>query len=188
MNIFISTDENSVIQGWASARGAESDIEVEVADDHPILHTLPRLFKYIDGQVIKDEDIVLSRRKASKNVELNKACNADILAGFSHEINGNTYWFSYDMEAQGNFRDGKEVLRDGLVPALPWTVREGGVNGPYTRIDIDYATMQQLAIVIMNHKVSKISKYRDSLMPLVTAASTPEEVDAITWEDDKIYV
>lgn len=124
----------------------------------------------------------LNNAKRMKNNELNQSCNQAILAGFEHELNGVTYWFSYDMEAQGNFRDAKEALRDGLANILPWTVREGGVDGPYTRVDIDYPTMQELALVIMLHKTEKISRYRDELMPIVEAATEVKEVEAVTWE------
>lgn len=118
--------------------------------------------------------------RAEKSAELNKACNEAILAGFTHVVNGVTYWFSYDMEAQGNFRDAKEVLSDGIVPEIMWTVRLGSKDGEYTRVAITLETMMQLTIIIMQHKMEKISKYRDFLMPLVMGASKEELAD-ISW-------
>jgi hypothetical protein len=119
--------------------------------------------------------------KSKKDIELNKACNESILAGFSHIINGVVYWFSYDMEAQGNFRDAKEMLSDGVVLEIPWTVRLGGVNGEYARIPINLETIKQLSLVIMEHKTKNISKYRDFLMPIVNDAEEIKEVEDVTW-------
>lgn len=119
--------------------------------------------------------------RANKDAELNAKCNEAILAGFTHVINGVTYWFSYDMEAQGNFRDAKEILSDGILAEVPWTVRIGNKDGEYARVPINLAVMNELTIVIMMHKTEKISKYRDFLMPLVEGATTPEELEEIQW-------
>lgn len=123
----------------------------------------------------------LATTKKAKNEELNNACNLAILEGFTHEINGQVYWFSYDNEAQGNFRDGRDILKDGILTEVPWTVRIGGINGEYTRIPVTLELMNELTLKIMEHKMSKIGKYRDFLMPLVSGATTPEEVAEVVW-------
>ena len=123
----------------------------------------------------------LEEAKKSKDEELNQACQAAILSGFMHEINGQAYWFSYDYEAQGNFRDGRDILKDGIVTEVPWTVRIGGKNGEYTRIPITLEDMNELTLTIMNHKMNHIGKYRDFLMPLVDGAITVDEIEEITW-------
>jgi hypothetical protein len=159
-----------------------SEIEVEVAEDHPIFSVPFAYFRYVDGQIIKDSDLELTRARQKKDRELNKACMDAILEGFTHEIDGVTYWFSYDTEAQGNFRDAKDMLGDGVVESFPWTVRVGGKYGPYARIPITLAQMKVLAIVIMQHKVNNIGKYRDTLLPIVNSATEVSEVEAVTWE------
>lgn len=132
-------------------------------------------------ETITDEEL-LDPLKKQKDDELNEACKQAILAGFEHVINGQTYWFSYDMEAQGNFRDGRDILKDGIKTEVPWTVRIGGVDGEYARIPINLAVMNELTLIIMDHKLEKISKYRDELMPLVDAAERPEDLLAVNWE------
>lgn len=129
-------------------------------------------FKWLDS---------LKEAKQEKDAELNMECNLAILAGFNHVINEETYWFSYDMEAQGNFRDAKEILSDGIVTEIPWTVRKGGVDGEYTRIPINLDIIKDLSLVIMQHKTEKISKYRDFLMPIVKGADTVEKVKGVKW-------
>lgn len=147
-----------------------------------ILYWNSELPQPTEEELLKAEaTAVLNFAKQRKDAELNKACNEAILAGFTHVINGQTYWFSYDMEAQGNFRDGREILKDGIMTEVPWTVRLGGINGDYARIPITLEIMNELTLKIMEHKTGYISKYRDFLMPLVNGATTPEEVAEIVW-------
>lgn len=138
-------------------------------------------FSLKDWVESKTGDELLTQAKKSKDNELNTDCSNAILEGFEHTINGMLYWFSYDSEAQGNFRDAKDVLRDGIVTEIMWTVREGGINGPYTRIPVNNTIMSDLTLVIMQHKNGKISRYRDELLPQVYNATTLAEVSAITW-------
>jgi hypothetical protein len=181
MIIYVLTEEDGAIIGWGSTNGMEEEIEVEIDDNHPFLNDLPFNYKLINGQIIKDDDLSLRTEKQMKDIELNRACQEAILAGFTHIVNGVTYWFSYDYEAQGNFRDAREVLNDGIVDEIMWTVREDGQYGNYTRIPITLDIMHELTVVIMQHKTDKISKYRDFLMPLVKEATTIEELEAIKW-------
>lgn len=126
-------------------------------------------------------NIALDTEKEKKNQELNSACNQAILEGFLHNINGVDYWFSFDTEAQLNFQGSKIVLDAGLIPVINWTVRIGGKNGEYGRIPITKEIMSELTVAILIHKDSNISKYREQLLPLLNAATTIEEVNAITW-------
>lgn len=121
---------------------------------------------------------ILQEQRILKDRELNDACQEAILAGFKHTINGIEYEFSYDKEAQGNFSDAQSILSDGLIAELLWTVKQ---DGEYTRIPINKTIMDELKLVILLHKTSNISKYRDKLMPLVESASSVEEVEAVIW-------
>lgn len=177
--IYILLNKDNVIEGWANTRGSEQEVEVEVHETHPLFYSNPRLFVYKDGQVLLSNDIVLQDAKTKKDAELNQACQDSILAGFSHVINDEEYWFSYDKEAQGNFTDAQTILSDGLMSEIMWTVKK---DGKYTRLAISKATMDELKIVILLHKTNNISRYRDELMPLVESALSIEEVQKITWE------
>jgi hypothetical protein len=128
----------------------------------------------------KDPLLLLEMAKESKRSELDEACNEAILGGFEHEINGTMYHFSYDTEAQMNFNDGAQVLNQGLVAELLWTVYNP--SGAYERIVINKELMNEITNTIILHKQGMISKYRDELLPLVEAATTIEEIEAIKWD------
>ena len=121
--------------------------------------------------------------KEEKKNELNLECNRAILEGFSYTIEGEKYSFSFDTEAQFNFQGAERLLNQGLVEKITWTVKQ---NGEYKRVDIDRDTMNQLTLVIFQHKANNISKYRDVLLPMVEEATTVEEVESITWDSVKM--
>lgn len=127
-------------------------------------------------------EYVLDEARKSKDEELNLECKKAILYGFTHTIDGIEYHFSYDAEAQQNFSDAITAFRDGLIKSLGWTVR---VNGEYSRIQITPEIMDELKIVILMHKDSHISRYRDELMPLVNEAQTVEEIEQVRWDESR---
>lgn len=180
MEIFLYVEEDNRISGWSSTPINDVDEPFIVEEDDPVLVN-PMIYSLIDGKLVRDDTLILESVRKNKDDELNQSCKDAILAGFNHEINGEVYWFSYDMEAQGNFRDGREVLKDGLVESLPWTVRAGGIDGPYTRIIVNFEIMSELTIAAMMHKTEKISKYRDFLMPIVEGATSVEEIESVKW-------
>lgn len=179
MKVYLDLDDDGIVKSWGSTESPGStptDLDI----NNPLLARIGSI-RYVDGKLIKDDDRRLEDAKVEKNLELNAKCKAAILEGFTHTIDDVTYWFSYDMEAQGNFRDAKEVLKDGLVDVMPWTVRKGGIDGEYNRLIVDLDLINELSIVIMHHKTGLISKYRDFLMPLVNECKTIEELESIQW-------
>ncbi|WP_431798921.1 hypothetical protein [Halobacillus andaensis] len=177
MKIHIHVNEEThMVEGWGSSPSSNT-VEIEVQEDHEVLRH-PFSFKYIDGELTKDDSKALTIAKQKKQIELDKACNSAILAGFFHVIDGVEYLFSYDLEAQVNFGDLKEVLKDGIVDEVMWTVRK---DGEYTRIPITSEIMKELTVSILMHKQDNISKFRDFLEPQVKDATTVEEVKEITW-------
>lgn len=55
MKIYFTLDENNRLTGWQSNPShVEDEIELEVEDDHEVLQR-PMIYKYIDGELIKDE-------------------------------------------------------------------------------------------------------------------------------------
>lgn len=176
--IYICFDPDTrEVHSWGSNPFPQNNAQIEVEDNHEILF-YPMHFVYSKGEIIRNDAFVLERERRKKDLELNKACNAAIVYGFTHTIEGIEYHFSYDIEAQGNFRDAQTVLSKGVVEEITWTVRK---DGEYTRIPITKEIMDELTLVILQHKDNNISKYRDFLMPLVNQSEEVEEIRSITW-------
>lgn len=174
-------DGTNKVDGVGTSPLSPSSIETIVDDSHSIFADNPRLYVYEGGSLYKSDELIVSKAKEKKGAELNDACRNAILEGFPHPVNDIIYWFSYDMEAQGNFRDIKEAFKDGIISEIGWTVREGGKGGSYTRITMTPELLDELSLVILKHKDDNISKYRDTLMPMVEGATTAEEVYSIIW-------
>lgn len=179
MKIYIQIDEQNRVIGWSSTSGMEGEIEVEIPEDHEFFISPFSVFVYSNGSLVKDDTYLLEMAKRRKDAELNDACNQAILAGFDHTINGVTYHFSFDLEAQLNFIGAERLLSKGLVTSINWTVQR---DGQYERIPITKEILDELSVTILQHKNSNISKYRDVLLPRVYSATTIEEVESITWD------
>lgn len=54
MKIYLSVRDGRVI-GFGSSPSSESDIEMNVSNDHEVL-AYPVIFKYENGQLVKDEE------------------------------------------------------------------------------------------------------------------------------------
>jgi len=176
MKLYIQTDETNRVYAVSSTPLGLEPIEVEV-EDMELLDS-PSSFLYVNGELIKDLETDLRQAKQNKDVELNQACMASILAGFDYEIGGISYHFSFDEQAQFNFQGAMTAFQSGLMQSTTWTVMQ---SGEYMRIPITAEDMNGLSVAIIKHKESNISKYRDDLMPKVMAAQTVEEVGEITW-------
>lgn len=179
MLIYITVDTDGTLQGWGSNRGSENEIEVEVPDDHIIFHTNPKVLKYMNGTILKDEEIQLMRAKDRKDRELNAACNQAILDKFPSVIDGVTYYFSSDMEAQKNFDKAGRAFDKGWITLVPWTAYDG--DGSVVRLNLDVVNFDSVYRDQANHVQSKVSHYRDVLMPQVDAVTiTTTLEDALT--------
>ena len=55
MVVFISLDNDNYLTGWSSTRSSDDDIEINVYRNHEALQN-PEVFKYVDGELIKDEE------------------------------------------------------------------------------------------------------------------------------------
>jgi hypothetical protein len=107
--------------------------------------------------------------------ELNQACNGAILAGFSSACLGtsHTYQFSYDDQLNLN---GQLTLinADPTITTLQWKTMDAGV--------LEHSRDQFIALCkdAIAFKQSQIQKYW-SLKAQVLAATTEDQIDAITW-------
>ena len=177
MKIYVYVDDNGKVEGWGSTP-SENTLEFDVDENHEILRN-PFAFVVQDDKLVKDESEILRQMKLRKEAELNQACQDAIIAGFDYTIDGISYHFSFDLEAQLNFQGAENLFAKGVVNELTWTAQK---DGEYTRITITPDLMNQLSLAIFKHKNDNISKLRDVLLPQVEAATTVEEVQAIVWE------
>lgn len=62
--IFISIDKDTgrLVGGWSETRCNDSDIEIEVPDDHPVLDN-PFVYVYKDKKLVKDEEYHKKQRE-----------------------------------------------------------------------------------------------------------------------------
>jgi hypothetical protein len=131
-----------------------------------------------------DIDMELRFIKNLKDEELNKACKEAILGRFSATVDGVLYYFSNDTEAQSNFKDARASFDDGTVDtymggSVPWTAYDE--TGEVVRLNLNKAQFIPVNIARMFHQQNNVSKYRDDLMKKVKMATSPPEVEAITW-------
>lgn len=185
MKIYLEMDGENILS-WGTSPVSDNYMEMEIEYTHPILESV-RGYKLIDGELVKDEKSIeielLSKAKENKEKELNEACNQSILDGFSYAINGEKYRFSFDTEAQFNFQGAERLLSQGVIDEITWTVKQ---NDEYKRVSINKDDMNQIMLVIFQHKANNISKYRDVLLPMVERATTIEEVNSVTWDSVKM--
>lgn len=154
-------------------------LELDIDPRHPLLQPDSNMMYLVkDGELIQAPQHSLDSAKTQKLEEMRQRCQDAITAGFDHLIEGVTYHFSLDTEAQQNFTSTYQLMRDGLVDEVPWTVT---VDGEYTRILVTKEIMEELAVAILHHKTGNISKFRDFLTIQIEDAQTLEEVTAIQW-------
>lgn len=178
MEVYINYDIlTGIIYAWSSSPLSEHDIMVDVDSESNFLLE-PSKYKVVNNELVEDLSYLIQYVKEAKEKEFKANCDNAILSGFYHTIDGIEYHFSFDFEAQLNFQGSERLLSSGVVPSILWTV---SVNGSYTRIPIDNTIMQELTLEILMHKTKNIGKFRDILMPKVYAATTLEELEAITW-------
>lgn len=126
----------------------------------------------------KEWKIDLQAYQSNKMKELGQKCNESIMGRFSVELNGVVHDFSCDLEAQSNFEKADRAFEKGRTTLEVWTAY---VNGEVVRVDLDSVNFEIVYLAHLNHIKNNVAKLRDTLMPQVYAATTPEEVEAISW-------
>lgn len=140
--------------------------------------------KYINGAWVETGD-ALNNIRASKLSELDKACNNAILADFEAQVDGVSYWFGHDDNAQKNFSSAKLGFLDGSIEDLmggkiPWTAYDSAGN--VVRLQLTKDTFDPVFRAHAMIAIMYIAKFRDTLEPLVNAAQSIEEINQINWE------
>lgn len=181
MVIYLALDKENCIRGIGSSYFEVSDCntqEVEIDTLEPSIMSSFSSYKYIEGNFVKNEEEQLKAIKTMKISQLQQECQKTIEAGFNYNYEGVDYWFSLDAEAQSNFISTYQIMRDGIISEVPWTVK---VNNEYARLVVNVEMMKDLTLLILQHKTNNISKFRDILSPLVEGATSLEEVNSIKW-------
>ena len=106
-------------------------------------------------------------------------CNLTILGRFSADVNGSTYYFSNDMEAQANFQKADGAFEKNRIIEVVWTAYN--TEGNVERIPLNKESFELVYISHLAHVQNSIAKFRDFLMPLVESSTTVEELESIVW-------
>lgn len=127
-------------------------------------------------------DSTLDNLKQNKLNELDETCNHVILGKFTAQVDGVTYSFSNNLNAQSNFKDAKLSWMDGdLQPTdtIKWTAYDS--NGNVVRLQLTKAKFDPVNIARLIWQQSNVSKLRDTLQPQVESAQSQSDIDAIKW-------
>lgn len=180
MVIYALIGTNGNIEGWGDRRSSELEVELNISDNHEFFNTPdPTIFYHYEGQLLKNDGLILQRAKDKKDRELNKACKETILTGFYQEVDGIEYRFSYDAEAQANFAEALALFTEDIVSEVEWTAHRG--------INVEVITLNKQKFLTLikaafEHKSRAKAKYRKELYPLLMKkAKTPEDVKKIKW-------
>lgn len=179
MSIFVDTNEDGYVVGFSDVRISANGIEVEISEDHIFFTDNWFSYKVQDGELVKDLEHELEAFKKNKMKKLSRACNEWILGRFPCEVNGETYYFSNDNEAQANFEKCDRAFEKGRITEMNWTAY--AADERVVRLSLNADSFELLYIAHLNHVQTGIAKLRDELMIQVDAATTPEEVLAIEW-------
>jgi hypothetical protein len=66
--VYVEVNEKNEVIGWATSRGSETEIEIEIDEAHPFFNESPFFFKVKDGKTLeKDETLQQTIRKDRSN-------------------------------------------------------------------------------------------------------------------------
>jgi len=177
MKIYIECNEEDKVLHVGTSPIGVNPIEVEV--ESMDIFNSPSAYKYENGQLVKDDSFLLDKMREDKLNSLTADCNKTIIGRFSHIINGKTYFFSNDMEAQSNFEKADRAFEKGRFTEVSWTCYNE--DGDVCRLVFTAETFEELYVKHLEHIQYNVSKFRDVLMPQVDNAETIEELESIVW-------
>ncbi|SDM14530.1 hypothetical protein [Sediminibacillus halophilus] len=177
MKIYLFVDGDRVTGYGDRPSYTPHEIEIEVAENHEVLRN-SRIFRYVDGELIRDDEHQLLEVKNRKIHELSAMCNKAILGYFNVDLDIGTYSFSFDKEAQDNFTNTMALMNNDVTEEVRWTAHK---DGEVHRVTLDKNTFMTVAKAGFNHKCHQISRFRDELQPLVEQANTIEDIKAVQW-------
>ena len=127
---------------------------------------------------LTDKDL-LGEFKTSKKEELNQTCGTQITNGFSAELNGDIYSFSYDVDNQQNFSDTMRLFENNMIDSIGWNAYVGEEK---IRIQLSKKEFMRVYLAGVKHKTDCLTRLNDVLYPLVDAAENKETIARIYWD------
>lgn len=179
MVIYVSFNPDGSVDTWSSIRTSDTELEIEVPDGHPFLDDNPSFYVYTNGNFEKSEDLLTQKAKETKLAELRQKCNETILGRFPADVDGVTYWFSCDTEAQANFDKVDRAFDKGRMTQIGWTAYTA--DGEVVRLTLDAINFEPVYLGHLYHIQANIAKLRDMLQPRLESVTTAEEVMKISW-------
>lgn len=182
MKAYFYVDENGFIIDTPVYKEDGDEIELNCfkgwSQDQPFFN--PKwdfsLGKWVENEPTAD---LLQMAKEEKELELNRNCSQEILSMFTAEVDGVTYYFSNDREAQSNFDKADRAFDKGRIAEIPWTAYDA--VGEVVRLILNPANFEPVYMAHLGHIQYNISYFRDNLMAKVHAATNIEEVKAVVW-------
>jgi len=118
----------------------------------------------------------LSEIQQQKIIELNTACNQDILNGFSSSCTGVEHQYNFDLEYQANMnqRATMFLLKPTMVETW-WPTKDKGV------ITHSREQFVQLCEDAERIKGEKIFRYFEMKAQILAPTTTAEQVEAFAW-------
>ena len=133
----------------------------------------------------KTEEDVLEELKKAKSDEMSRECQKRILEGFDETVKDIKYHFSYDLEAQSNFQETYRLFENNVVENVMWSARLGGGK---VRVPLNKSNFYKVYFSSVRHKFDMISKYNDSIIPLINQSKIKEEVESVSWDSKEDVV
>lgn len=178
--IYFTLDESGHLDGYSSTPlWKPGEIVLEVEENHEVLRN-PFVYRFVNGELVKDSDKHLQIVKEVKMQELSEACQKEIYGYFDVQIGSTTYSFSFDQEAQANFNSTMLLFMQGIISEIDWTAHKGDIT---ERITLNKETFEQIYRIGFQRKNELINRLRKELQPMVENAQTIEEVQQIMWRD-----
>ncbi|UKS30142.1 hypothetical protein LOZ80_14865 [Paenibacillus sp. HWE-109] len=179
MYVLFLTDDN-LIRGYKETTQEETEtfkLKFILVDELPAVIRNQKqntLLRWVDGQVIEVNSPSAVSPQDAKLAELNVACNAAILAGFTSNALGSPHTYDFDYDAQINLGGMLNAITAGIVTgAIVW--KASGLPESHTVAQFKTVFADGLA-----HKNALIGHFW-TLKAAVLAAQSTEEIDAIVW-------
>lgn len=180
MVIYVEVNKDGEIGQWSTNKMSPSYIEVEIDDSHLFLKNTGEIFRYVNGEILKTNRGIEQNKylKEAKKELLGYECGVRIKEKFPCFVKMKTYLFSYDQEAQINLQDTMRLFDNNMIQDIMWTAE---VDGEKVRIRLNKEEFTLIYNESVKQKLDKISHFRDVLVPLIDAAETEEEINAVEW-------
>lgn len=178
MKIFVEFNDQQFVEGWASTPFSDGCAEMHVEDEDLFNKEYRHFFMNNQGELEYDPKEKVRGIKREKAEDFDELCQEKILAGFTCEVQGVPYHFSFDREAQANMQSSEQLLREGIIDTVKWTV---SFEGEKKRIQLDRDELLLVQAAANAHREKLIDHYREKLLPALEKADSIDAVHAVKW-------